>query len=145
MLPFKVHRTYFESLRYISLKRKTNFYIKNLFEQIVKKSRLLFKKPFTVNTILITFIMFSLCFGYYGLWIWLPELYKRMSINGGSPCRVDNLIPVNQTIYPNDTSNCRIEKKVFVSSFYNSLSNLPGNIFTILFIDKMGRNVVTCK
>lgn len=94
--------------------------------------------------------MFALCFGYYGLWIWLPELYKRMAQYGGSPCRPDDYFPPNNTQFDvssssQNQSNCHIEKSVFLSSFYSAMSNLPGNLFTIFFIDKMGRNVVTCK
>lgn len=101
-----------------------------------------------MNTCLILFIMFALCFGYYGLWIWLPELYKRMDEYGGSPCRPSGYSPPNTTFHltnsNQNTSRCHIENKVFMSSFYSALSNLPGNLFTILFIDKMGRNIVTC-
>lgn len=86
--------------------------------------------------------MFAICFGYYGLWMWLPELYKRMALTGGSPCSTI-LIPANTTNNSN-TSNCHIDDSIFVSSFKSALSNLPGNIFTIIFIDKMGRNIVTC-
>lgn len=107
--------------------------------------RYLFKPKLAVNTCLILFIMFALCFGYYGLWMWLPELYKRMAIYDGSPCIPDNYIPTNASEFGSSSnSSCHIESNVFVSSFYSALSNLPGNLFTILFIDKMGRNVVTC-
>jgi VNT family MFS transporter (synaptic vesicle glycoprotein 2) len=87
--------------------------------------------------------MFALCFGYYGLWMWLPELYKRMNENGGSPC--SSSTHQNQSTIIAQNKTCHIDHSVFVSSFYSSLSNLPGNIFTIIFIDKMGRNLITCK
>lgn len=87
--------------------------------------------------------MFALCLGYYGLWIWLPELFKRMNASGGSPCS-SSLIVKNTTLVTNSTNACHIDKSVYLSSFYSALSNLPGNIFTIIFIDKMGRNIVTC-
>ena len=81
---------------------------------------------------------------YYGLWMWLPELFNRMSKNGGLPCKS----VINDSIQ-NTTSDvtkvCVIDSSLYLSSFYSALSNLPGNIFTILFIDKMGRNIVTCK
>ena len=65
-----------------------------------------------------------------------------MSDNGGSPCAVD----VNfKGVHSNVTSKCSIENEVYMSSFWSSLSNLPGNVFTVVFIDKMGRNLVTCK
>ncbi|XP_075924017.1 synaptic vesicle glycoprotein 2B-like isoform X2 [Petromyzon marinus] len=31
-------------------------------------------------------IFFSISFGYYGLWMWLPELFRRSEEHGGSPC-----------------------------------------------------------
>lgn len=118
--------------------------------KIAKQTRYLFRPKLAMNTCLILFIMFALCFGYYGLWIWLPELYKRMALYGGSPCRPSDFVPVNNTLLSNvngalrNDTKCHIENKVFLSSFYSAMSNLPGNLFTILFIDKMGRNVVTC-
>ena len=111
--------------------------------QIITKTASLFKPPHLIKTIFILFIMFALCFGYYGLWIWLPELYKRMAQNGGSPCSSSS--STNFTVITNKTASCHIENGVFLSSFYSALSNLPGNLFTIIFIDKMGRNLVTCK
>ena len=116
---------------------------------------------------MVSFIMFALCFGYYGLWMWLPELFKRMKLYGGSPCSTN----INKTIIINETLNCHIDDSVYLSSFYSSLSNLPGkqriffillfkiilwffatifkfyiyvgNIFTIIFVDKLGRNIIT--
>lgn len=124
-------------------------YVLFLFVKIIKQTRMLFKPKMLIQTCLILFIMFALCFGYYGLWIWLPELYKRMSLYGGSPCRPDGYQPLNRTMLNTmsslrNESRCHIENSVYLSSFYSALSNLPGNLFTIFFIDKMGRNKVTC-
>lgn len=91
-----------------------------------------------MRTLLVLFIFFCLCFAYYGLWMWLPELFKRMSATGGSPCAATS-IPVNITT----NTTCKIESSVYLSSFISALSNLPGNIITILFIDKIGRNRIT--
>lgn len=127
----------------LNRKHGVSYYISSLkryIKDMLKKTASLFAPPHTFNTILILCIMFSLCFGYYGLWIWLPELYKRMALTGGSPCSTDYIIK-NTTESTNST--CQIEQSVYISSFYSALSNLPGNIFTIIFIDKMGRNLVT--
>lgn len=115
------------------------FCLINYYLKAIKKTFELFKPPITLRILLVSFIMFALCFGYYGLWMWLPELFKRMTLYGGSPCSSH----VNKTIIINETISCHIDKSVYMSSFYSSLSNLPGNIFTILFIDKMGRNLIT--
>jgi hypothetical protein len=55
--------------------------------------------------------------------MWLKDNSKDLKIN-----------PLPYSHFEND---------VYLNTFYSSLSNLPGNIFTILFIDKMGRNLIT--
>jgi hypothetical protein len=74
----------------------------------------------------------------------LLSIFLSMEVNGGSPCSVKSSI--NETIakIPKMCSNT-IENQVFLNSFYSSLSNLPGSIFTLIFIDKLGRNLVTSK
>lgn len=114
-------------------------FFKSTSSEAAKKTGELFKQPHTFKTLLVLFVFFCLCFGYYGLWMWLPELFTRMSITGGSPCNVGDYKP-NSTVIP----TCRIENSVFTSSFISALSNLPGNIITVIFIDKIGRNKITC-
>ncbi len=106
----------------------------------MRKTKFLFVRPYTFNTLIVLYIMFALCFSYYGLWMWLPELYKRMDANGGSPCTASY---VNSTIIKTNRT-CHIEDSIYMSSFISSMSNLPGNLFTIFFIDKLGRNIITC-
>jgi VNT family MFS transporter (synaptic vesicle glycoprotein 2) len=101
----------------------------------------MFLSPYTLNTLILLYVMFALCFAYYGLWMWLPELYKRMNANGGSPCTASS--HVNTTIVPANRT-CHIDDSIYFSSFISSMSNLPGNLFTIFFIDKLGRNIITC-
>lgn len=115
------------------------FHFKKGSIEAVKTTIDLFKPPLTFRIFMVSFIMFALCFGYYGLWMWLPELFKRMKLYGGSPCSTN----INKTIIINETLNCHIDDSVYLSSFYSSLSNLPGNIFTIIFVDKLGRNIIT--
>jgi hypothetical protein len=73
--------------------------------------------------------------------MWLPELYHKMSINGGSPCSSASMT----NITTNQTASCVLDANIYTSTFISAMSNLPGNLFTIIFIDKMGRNLVTCK
>lgn len=127
----------------VSSQRTNMSYLWSFFKETtkgaIKKTCELFKAPYTKNTCLVLFIYFGLCFGYYGLWMWLPELFKRMSVNGGSPCTSNSNIPVNST----SNSTCRIDDSVFFSSFISALSNLPGNIITVVYIDQFGRNKIT--
>ncbi|XP_063726610.1 synaptic vesicle glycoprotein 2C-like isoform X3 [Symsagittifera roscoffensis] len=46
----------------------------------------LFKPPLTRRTLVLVVQMFTLSFGYYGLWLWLPTLLDDMNKNGGSAC-----------------------------------------------------------
>ena len=70
--------------------------------------------------------------------MWLPELFERMKKYGGTPCAPAN---VNSTIFQNKT--CMIDSSVFFSSFLGALSNIPGNVLTIMYIDRIGRNIIT--
>ena len=70
--------------------------------------------------------------------MWLPELFKRMSVYGGSPCS-SNIPVANISI----NTTCHIDESVYMSSFISAISNLPGNIITVIWIDKIGRNRIT--
>lgn len=75
--------------------------------------------------------------------MWLPELYHKMSVNGGSPC--SSGLSNTTGNKSNQTVNCHLDDNIYMSTFISAMSNLPGNLFTIIFLDKMGRNLVTCK
>lgn len=62
-----------------------------------------------------------------------------MSRFGGTPCKPENNF--NHTIIVNRT--CNVDNSVFMSSFISALSNVPGNVLTIIYIDKLGRNTIT--
>ncbi|KAM4618497.1 synaptic vesicle glycoprotein 2B [Polymixia lowei] len=81
-------------------------------------------------TLLIVFYCIS--FGYYGLWMWFPELFKRTE-DGGSPCANMSRpsLLLNQSCYP-------VKTVVYMEGFVIAASNLPGNIFTILLMDTIG-------
>jgi hypothetical protein len=82
----------------------------------------------------------TVLFRYYGLWMWLPELYTRISVQGGAFCtaKYQNTSSVR-------TKPCDIDSSVYASSLVNALSSIPGNVLTIFFIDKIGRNLITGK
>ncbi|XP_072291854.1 synaptic vesicle glycoprotein 2C [Eucyclogobius newberryi] len=77
-------------------------------------------------------VFYCISFGFYGLWMWFPELLKRVEA-GGSPCA--NATPAvsqdNQSCYP-------VKTAVYMEGFFIAASNLPGNIFTILMMDSIG-------
>ncbi|TNN79857.1 Synaptic vesicle glycoprotein 2B [Liparis tanakae] len=73
---------------------------------------------------------------YYGLWMWFPALFERMESGGGSPCAnttssITSPTLHNQSCYP-------VKTAVYMEGFIIAASNLPGNIFTIFMVDRLG-------
>ena len=77
---------------------------------------------------------------YYGMFLWFPELFSRIEKYGGSPCSLGKVNDTNT----NSTIDCVYDTsaKIYYESFLTASSNLPGNIFTILMIDKIGRKIM---
>ena len=71
--------------------------------------------------------------------MWFPELFQRIQ-SGESSCGRSSH---HSSILPQSNETCE-EKvvhnhEVYLESFLVAISNLPGNILTILFINKIGR------
>ncbi|XP_030587404.1 synaptic vesicle glycoprotein 2C [Archocentrus centrarchus] len=92
----------------------------------------IFKSPLRSRSITLIIIFYSISFGYYGLWMWFPELFARAE-DGGSPCaNVSRPSALhNESCYP-------VKTAVYMEGFVIAVSNLPGNIFTILVMDSTG-------
>lgn len=93
-----------------------------------------------------------MAFRYYGLWLWLPEIFNKLieyqkehPNDHKSVCEI-----VDSGFEPASTSNGNStvdpfclsptpDAKVFVNSIYISLSVLPGNLWSIIHMDKLGR------
>ena len=75
--------------------------------------------------------------------MWFPELFARIEKYGGSPC---NLGAINETAQ-NESDICLsdVSNTIYLESFLTALSNLPGNIVTILIIEKISRRYLLCK
>ncbi|KAK2164521.1 hypothetical protein LSH36_62g00013 [Paralvinella palmiformis] len=102
--------------------------------QFFSKTKLLMKPPLLTNMSIMIIIFFTLSFGYYGLFMWFPELFQRIEKYGGSACHPGSKLRVNSTVDP-----CTVSSDLYFKGFLTAVSNLPGNIFTILFIDRLGR------
>ncbi|XP_022611619.1 synaptic vesicle glycoprotein 2C-like isoform X3 [Seriola dumerili] len=92
----------------------------------------MFNGPLKSRSIALLIIFYCISFGYYGLWMWFPELFARVE-DGGSPCANVSLPSAlhNQSCYP-------VKTAVYMEGFAIAASNLPGNIFTILRMDSTG-------
>jgi len=122
-----------------------------ILKETIQNTKQLFSKPLIrVTTIMIT-INFAIQFGYYGLWLWFPELFNKLetyyTLHPGEQitvCEVVGKTITNTT----QTDNCAEPKhpdsQVFINSFIISLSAAPGNLWTILCMDKLGRKFFLC-
>lgn len=79
---------------------------------------------------------------YYGLWLWFPELFNKLDVyykehpNATvSVCEVTKYKPTMNTTVECDPPDA----SVFLNSFLISISALPGNIWTMVQMDKLGR------
>ncbi|KAI4873090.1 hypothetical protein NFI96_018779 [Prochilodus magdalenae] len=103
-----------------------------LFKRGLAPIRQLFVGPLLSRSIALLIIFYCISFGYYGLWMWFPELFKRAE-DGGSPCgnMSQPQSQENESCYP-------VKTAVYMEGFVIAASNLPGNIFTILLMDTVG-------
>nr|XP_005994167.1 PREDICTED: synaptic vesicle glycoprotein 2C-like [Latimeria chalumnae] len=100
----------------------------------------IFTAPHTSRSILLFIIFFSISFGYYGLWMWFPELFGRIEKTKGSPCsnvshQSNSGKLENVTCYPVNTA-------VYQQGFLTAAANLPGNVLTILVMDVIGGRIL---
>ncbi|XP_022107882.1 synaptic vesicle glycoprotein 2C-like isoform X2 [Acanthaster planci] len=97
----------------------------------------LFQKPLTWATVPLLLIIWTISFGYYGLWMWMPQLFLQSETGNGSVCNVspEDVNTTTGGLQPGDRS-------IYLDSFYTSLSNLPGNLVAIFLVDVLGRKTL---
>ncbi|XP_014616479.1 PREDICTED: synaptic vesicle glycoprotein 2C-like, partial [Polistes canadensis] len=122
--------------------------------------------PLLKYAILIWTIFFTNMFGYYGLGLWLPELFNRFEIhqnlhpNASIPVcdLIRNMEILNQTtmkpttlnesviLFPlmNETEECvsTMDKKVFINALTINAVCLLGNIASGYFVNRVGRRTI---
>ncbi|XP_075945610.1 synaptic vesicle glycoprotein 2C [Anarhichas minor] len=103
-----------------------------IVKKVLMPIKQMFNGPLKSRSIALLIVFYCISFGYYGLWMWFPALFERME-NGGSPCANVSLPSSlnNQSCYP-------VKTAVYMEGFIIAASNLPGNIFTIVMIDRLG-------
>ncbi|CAD5122148.1 DgyrCDS10596 [Dimorphilus gyrociliatus] len=73
---------------------------------------------------------------FYGLWMWFPEIFNKMEKYGGTVCSISH---GNSTVNETQSFCDPISKSIYWEGLVVAAANLPGNIFTIFFIEKVGR------
>ena len=102
----------------------------------------LFQGSLLRTTVVLLAVNFALAFGYYGLFLWFPELFDRIDKYGGSFC---DLHSGNETLKENVTRCDGPSDDVFFEGFLTSISNLPGNILTVFLVERLGRKFLLGK
>ncbi|XP_014669031.1 PREDICTED: synaptic vesicle glycoprotein 2C-like [Priapulus caudatus] len=111
--------------------------------RLVLKCRELLSAPLLRRTIVFTWVNFALAFGYYGLWMWFPELFKRLEESGRDDVSVctSTLAGLNSSGVPDfgDCSEVGGSDELYINSLLVAASNFPGSVISVLFIDTLGR------
>jgi len=132
----------------VSLRRETFLNrSKRVLSQVISQSRIAFSSTLLRPTLLMIMINFGIQFGYYGLWLWFPELFNRLNKyyqnhnESVSVCQVVSYVPSNETddLFEHCDTITSPDQSVFINAFIIALAPLPANIWTIYSMDKLGR------
>ncbi|PVD36562.1 hypothetical protein C0Q70_03547 [Pomacea canaliculata] len=115
------------------------------FSGMLNSSVELFRPPLRFVTCILLIVNFAIAFGYYGLFMWFPEIFNRIDKNGGTLCE-----PGSGSTNTNTSSNSthidctQPGNIVYLEGFLTAVSNLPGNLLTIVLMDRIGRRILLC-
>jgi len=125
----------------------------SLIQEAISSTLQLFNPTIRNLTITALVIHFSIQFGYYGLWLWFPELFNKLEnyhklypnatvtvcqVIGEEHGLADDGTTIKTGLEDCDTRGPP-DDQVFINSFIISLAAGPGNLWTILHMDKLGR------
>ncbi|XP_050688040.1 synaptic vesicle glycoprotein 2A-like isoform X2 [Eriocheir sinensis] len=116
--------------------------------QTWRQTEALFSRSLIFATVIMLFINFAIQFGYYGLWLWFPELFNRLEQyynehpnDKVSVCELTSYHG-NDTVVEDpckDSEGTRVETEALINTLITSIAPLPANVWTILAMDKLGR------
>ncbi|XP_065572428.1 synaptic vesicle glycoprotein 2C-like isoform X1 [Artemia franciscana] len=108
---------------------------------VSKKTAAIFRGRVLRPTLLMLIINFCIQFGYYGLWLWFPELFTRLSsVNYSvSICEVTSLSNTTDSTPSHCINQTPPNDEVFINAFITAAAPLPANLWTMLMMDKLGR------
>lgn len=117
--------------------------VASVLRKVARQTKMAFSGSLLRPTLLMIVINFSIQFGYYGLWLWFPELFSRLEkhyeVYPNVTQTLCQIINENQTL----TNPCQPyappSDQVFINSFILAIAPLPTNIWTIFHMDKLGR------
>ncbi|KAK4881440.1 hypothetical protein RN001_004759 [Aquatica leii] len=118
-----------------NVKMVNNDKLRKLVFEIFIQMFTLFKAPLRKSTTLITSIMFSNMFGYFGLGLWLPEVLVRKQEN------VTNNI-TNSTDYYNNTCSFNFDTNLYQNTVIIGITALIANILAGWLSGKVTKNAI---
>jgi len=120
----------------------------------LNKAEQLFSPSLFRVTCILLVINFSIQFGYYGLWLWFPELFNKLeqyhNLHPNKTVSVCEVVSVDLSIVPDNSTSithCSTsipDNQVFINSFIISISAAPSNLWTVFHMDKLGRRFFLC-
>uniref|UniRef100_A0A336JZZ8 CSON007365 protein n=1 Tax=Culicoides sonorensis TaxID=179676 RepID=A0A336JZZ8_CULSO len=127
-------------------KRPIKGKLKKMFWDVGMNSKQLFSKPILKFTIISIIINITFHIGYYGLIMWLPELFNRFDEyasrfgnQDASICTVTNFVVNNGSHSSIEHCSSHIPSTVFFDSLLTLATAIPANIIAIFGMDKLGR------
>ncbi|KAF2357742.1 Major facilitator superfamily [Trinorchestia longiramus] len=122
--------------------------ITNTIQSAGQQTIALFYRGTVRVTLLLLFINYAISFGYYGLWLWFPELFNRLEqYYADHPddelamCDVVEFTPSGNSTTDDvcDDPNGPVDTQALVNTLITSIAPLPANLWTIYHMDKLGR------
>ncbi|KAI3386484.1 hypothetical protein SNEBB_003771 [Seison nebaliae] len=96
----------------------------------------LFSKVYRKNVICVIMILWAASFAFYGLWMWLPQLFRKMELNNGHVCPS---IQTNSSMVKYMRIPCQIDEEEITDTIYSVFGGIPGNIISCFFVNRFDR------
>lgn len=91
----------------------------------------LYQPPLLTRTAGLAFVWFSLSFGWYGLMLWLPEYFTRLTPSSSSSASAGDVAGEAGVGVP--------DRRVYTENVLVAWANLPGNVASAFMVDRIGR------
>lgn len=127
-------------------KRPIKGKFKKMFFDVGNNTKQLFSKSIVKFTMISITINFTFHIGYYGLIMWLPELFNRFDEytshfgnQDASVCTVTDFVVNRGSHSSMEQCTSHIPSSVFLDSLITLTAALPANLIAILGMDRLGR------
>ncbi|XP_054280458.1 synaptic vesicle glycoprotein 2C-like [Macrosteles quadrilineatus] len=116
---------------------------------MVRQAKLLFNPSTVKITLLSSFLFFSNMYGYYGLGLWLPELFNRITVHldhfPNNPATICSAGPASSTVQSPEQPFCNgtdVDTSVFIKSLVMGVIGLLGNIISGVLAGRLHRRTL---